>query len=1014
MDPSMRIMQLQRLARDLMCWGVKEWSVVDGWSADGRPLRPNEVWARERRQYRLACPSFSVPEDWPLEDTYLEVSAYGYGMIKLASADGISSIRPFNEYNRVFALPGRRCSAEATIAPIRDRTVGFVALGDTWMARVIVCEPAVALFCRLLGVVCDTAKVTVDLQLRQELLRKAEEAVSFSSWPSSSASYVSRVSHDENLRRHWTDVPVSAHPPPLTSRQRASIEAAADMLAESLRKLKESYASDGAVKFYGYAHTDAEWLWPEHVSIPAIVGQFAGSIAQLERFPEFRFGQAGAYLYSILEQREPRLFAKLKEHVESGRWELLTGMWVEVDAIMTGGESLIRQLVHGQGYFRRRFGRRSRVCWLPDTFGFSGALPQLLAGSGMDYFFTTRLSHSPSAHQPGNLFNWEGIDGTKVLAHVGASVKGYQCLPSAGSVAEVWRDYLQGGLHPEVLQPIGYANGIGPTDEDVAAGLTLGGVPGIPAVSFTSAEGYFALADRQTRHKPVPIWRGELYLEQFRGTFTTQGRTKVLHRRAENSLVTAETVGALRALRTGMPAPALTESWHRLLKKQTHDIIGGTCIREVHEEAEREFREIGDQAQAMASQALTAMAEALPSDGEGRRLVFLNPTLSWRQVRAVVPGWQGRGQRVGGGTAVAAAQAVPPLSVVWAPGWAAPGVTVSGSALENECVRVEITDDGLVSSLFDKRVGRELLSGHANEIRAYFDRPFHWDAWELSPNYREFPLEELACTGVEIVESGPCRAAVRVTKKFRDSEICQEIRLWAGAARIDFATWIDWHERRVLLRAYFPTVIEADHATYECAHGVIRRPTRAASTWDAERFEVPAHRFVDLSGDDGGVTLLNNGRYGHCVESRVMSISLLRSPVFPDSFADEGSHHFTYSLYPHPGDWVTGGVLAEATDVNDPLPCVESGGSEPGMWQGVATDGLPLALGTFKAAEDSAGLVFRAYEPAGGRGPVSLRFPPGWAVTSELNLLEDRVGPPQFTFGPHQIRTWLVEAASQS
>jgi alpha-mannosidase len=1006
-----RIKQLQSLTDDLRCWEVRRWHLVDGWTRDGAPLPPRAVWAAARQLYQLDCPAVAVPDNWPHDETYLEIGAFGYGCLRLTGDDGLVSVHPVNEYSRRFRLPWRCGGASATLAPIRDRQVGLATVGDRWAARIVQVEPDVDTVCRILRAVWEVAKANE--RIREELLQLAEAAVAMIRWPSGSADYVSRVSHLENHQRHWFEVSIRTHPEPLTSEQRASLHAAAEVLANGLRELKQAHGCEGSVKLIGYAHTDLEWLWPEPVSAPAVVGQFAGALGQLARLPEYTFGQAGSYLYSLLERHDPQIFADLVGAVAAGRWEPLTGMWVEPDANMLSGESLTRQLLHGQAYYQAKFGVRAEVCWLPDTFGFSGALPQLLAGSGISYFFTTRLAQTDVQPHHGALFRWEGIDGSRLLAFAATNPSGYQCAPSVRSIRMSWQAYPDSGVYRHTLQPLGYANGIGPTDDDLADARVIASLPGIPETRFTSVRDFFTDADRQTRHRALPVWRGELFMEAFRGIYTTQGRTKVLHRRAESSLGAAEVTDALRVLRTGAAPQDMTQTWCRLLSRQTHDIISGTCVGEIHAAAERDFTDIAATAVKVTDEALAALGDDLCAGEGGTALLLVNPTLSWRPVRAVLPDPHGAGQPVAGGRVLASAKLVPPLSALWGETWASPGVAVTGPALENDLVRVVVTDHGFLGSVYDKRLRAELLAAPANTIRAYLDRPFHWDAWGLAHNYEQFPLEPPTCVGVEVTESGPYRASVRVTWRFRDSRIEQDIRLWAGSARVDFATRIDWHERRVLLRTYFPTVVHSDYATYECAYGVVHRPTQASSTWDRVRFETPAHRFVDLSNETGGVTLLNDGRYGHHVRGGELSMSLLRSPVFPDPYADEGEHVFQYALYLHPGDWLSGGVLAEASDLNCPLPVVATSGAGSGVWRPITVEGVPLALGTLKGCEMSSGLVLRAYEPAGRRGRVTVTPPPGWAVSAELNLLEDIVGPPDFTFGPHQIRTWSIDRADR-
>jgi alpha-mannosidase len=1008
-----RVQQLDSLSRDLRCWEARDWVIVDGWTVDGAPLAPGTVWARARQLHHLECAAVTIPDDWPADaDARLELGAYGYGSLRITGSDGRVAVHPVNEYHRRYRLGRGTSTVRATLAPIRDRRVGIATIGDRWRTRVVRLEPDVDAFCRTLTAICDLARTGDESAVAA--LALAEAAVAAIRWPSRSGDFVSRVSHLENHRRHWFDVPVDAHPAPLTDGQRDALRSALEQLRAGLRDLRAGRDPAGAVDLIGYAHTDLEWLWPEQISHPAVVGQFAGALDQLSRFPEYRFGQSGSYLYQVLEEQEPQAFADLTAAVDSGRWELLTGMWVEPDANMLTGESLTRQLVHGQAYYRSRFGRRSEVCWLPDTFGFTGALPQLLAGAGLRYFFTTRLSTTQVRPHHGSLFRWEGIDGSSVLAFAAASTGGYQCVPSVTSLRDAWTAYPDHGLHPRTLQPLGYANGIGPTDGDLADARVVADLPGVPETRFTTAADFFADADRRTRFAGLPVWRGELYMEGFRGTLTTQGRTKVMHRRAESALLAAETLTALHTVRTGRPPESLTEPWQRLLTRQTHDIISGTCVGEIHAAAEKDFADITAAADQVTGRALAAIAADLPVVDSRPCLLLANPTLSPRRIRAVLPPGCSSTQQVDGGSLLVADGHVPPLGVAWSSAWTTTDRATAdsidrGVVLDNRLVRVIVDPSGAVSSVYDKRQRREVIAGAGNVLQAYLDRPHHWDAWELPANYHRFPLEAPTCQGIEVVEQGPARAAVRVRRTFRDSRITQDIRLWADSSRIDFATRIDWHERRVLLRTTFPTTVRADFVTCECAYGVVRRPTATDTDFARSRFEFAAHRFVDLSDRDGGVALLNNGRYGHHAENATLGLSLLRSPVFPDPFADEGHHTFTYSLYPHPGDWLGGGVTAEAADLNQPLPVIDTIGAGTGVWQPIAIAGLPLELGALKAAEHADGLVLRAYEPAGRRGAVTVTPPPGWTTGNELNLLEDTVGPPRFTFEPHQIRTWSID-----
>lgn len=999
MSLAIRLRQVRVLSRDLACWRVRSWVDTGPWSERGRPVRSGEPWATERRLYTLTCPQIVVPDGWPVDGCRLDLGGTGHGLVELRVDGRDPVLRPVNEHERTTPLPARRCAARAVLAPVRDSDTGYVTVGSPWTARLYWLDTSVDECCRLLDTVCDAAEALGGHALAARLTALAEAAVGAISWPSATRHVTSRVAASEYLDRVWSPVETDEQPAPLTDGQRATVAAATAALRAALAELSARYPSTADIALCATAHVDMAWLWPGAVSEPAIVGHFAGALDQLDRFPEYQFGQSGATLYRTLERQAPDQFDRLRKQVTAGRWEPLGGMWLEPDVNLPSGESIVRQLLYGQSYFEDRFGWRSTVCWLPDTFGFPGTLPQLLAGAGLDYFFTTKMRFADTNEFPYDLFRWEGCDGTRLLVAMGNGPCGYRGRPDPATLHGTWRQYRHKHTHREVLLPIGHSSGIGPTDDDVRQAVDTQGVPGLPRPRFSSAERFFRDADDRTRHLPLPVWTGELYLEAHRGTYTSQGRTKVWHRRAEWGLVRAEAVSAMAAMRTGAEPADLTDLWQRTLDQQAHDIVTGASVAEVHELAERTLADVAAAADRICLDAAVALATDLTGSAAGPGILVVNPTLSVRPVRATLPG----------GRLIAVADTVPPLSVRWFPAASTPGVRADGTGLENDLVRVTIGDDGTLASVRDKRSGRELLAGPGNRLVTYLDRPHFWDAWELSSGYPMYPLEPVEPVGVEVTETGPHRAAIRVRYRFRDSEVVQEIRLWANSARIDIATEIDWHERRVLLRAYFPTVVTAPVATCETAYGVVRRPTAATSSWDAAKFEVPAHRFVDLSDGDGGVALLNNGRYGHRIAGGELSLSLLRSPVFPDPRADEGRHRFTYALFPHAGDWYTGGVLAEAEDLNAPLPATACPAGD-GTWAAVSHDGHPLALGALKRAERGDGLVLRAYEPTGHPGTARLSAAAGWRFAAELNLLEDRLAPARFEVGPHQVRTWSIVA----
>ncbi|MDQ6773695.1 MAG: alpha-mannosidase [Candidatus Dormibacteraeota bacterium] len=762
----------------------------------------------------------------------------------------------------------------------------------------------------------------------------------------------------------------------------------------------------------GHAHIDLAWLWPLEETQRKAQRSFHTAAGLLDRNREMTFTQSSAELYLLARELDPELFERIRGHVARGSWEPQGGMWVEPDLNMTSGESIARQLLHGQSWFERELGARHRVAWLPDCFGFTPALPQLLRLAGIDSFFTIKLTWSETNRFPHDIWWWEGLDGSRVLAHSfdgpipdrPRGSGGYNGDVRPGPLATVWANFRGAPTLAESLYTVGYGDGGGgPTPEMVENQRELARFPVLPKTEFGRLDAYFDRLRAAVEARGAPVWVGELYLELHRGTLTTQGRTKWLHRRAERDLVAAEVAASLcRLLGTGAPAVDLREEWRLLLRNQFHDILPGTGIGEVYARTNPELERAVAGAARVIDMAMGSLAAMAPK-GDRPGALLVNPDLSERPLRAVLGEAVWGAQQVAEGWALTHPRPLAGLEVAAVTVAGAGGVTASEDGLENDHLSVRLAPDGTLASVLDRRAGREALAGPGNQLWAYVDHPARWEAWDIDATYalegEPLPRPE----SVAVVENGPHRAAVRLTRRFRDSEVVQTLRLWAGSARLDVLTEIDWHERRILLKARFPLAVRAESAAFETAFGVVRRPTHRNTSWDEARFEVAGHRFADLSEPGFGVALLNDGRHGHHAVGGELGLTLLRSPVYPDPEADQGRHRFTYSLLPHPGDLAASSVLAEAEDLNRPLlaaPCRAAGDYRV---RPLAVTGMAAGLGALKPSEHGRGLVLRVYEPWGARGPIEVRTPARWEPRAELNLLEDEIGPPRSSLSPFQV-----------
>lgn len=1013
-----RLTRLRVLIDELSCWRVRSSQELASWSSDGEPLSAGERWPGRRRAATMTHPDVTVPAGWPLDRTRLRLDLGDEALVEVRYPDGPA---PFavDLNHRELPVRGRTFSVHADAVARHE-------FGDAGRdprlteSSLILLEPAVDQLVRRLSLLVEAGFELGGHEVVPHLVHAAEVALGSVRLPSETTDYIRRTAVLPRQHGIWR-LPDSAFGPvaPLADDEVASVVRASDGLQTALLSLRERFPKQGTLAVTGHAHIDLAWLWPMDETRLKARRTFSTmtSLFELEQNRDFRFNQSSAQIYAFLEQDDPALFERVQGEIAAGRWEPVGGMWVEPDTNMPTGESLTRQLLYGQRYFERTFGRRHRVCWLPDCFGFTAALPQLLRGAGIDSFFTVKLTWQETNRFPYDLFRWQGLDSSEVLVHMfenprsprGSNLSGYNGDVRPVNLITTWANFRGKVQHDESLLTIGAGDGGGgPQQEMLDDMVELAAFPVLPEIKNTTVDAFFDRLRQAAPSADLPKWAGELYFELHRGTLTTQGRTKRMHRQAERTLLAAETLGAMVALRGGGTPPSLEPLWQVLLRNEFHDILPGSSIREVYELTEVELAQVIEGAGACVEEHLDRLVAGFAGDRAG--FIVVNPGLAPRPLRAVLSDPVEGSQAVEGGHLVAEGGApLPGLSVTSRTSPAPVGtLRVEPRLLENDLVRIELGPDAVLTSVWDKRAGREALDGRANQLWAYVDKPREWDAWDVDASYADVGEEITDVESWEVTEQGPFRAAIRVRRRFRNSTITQDLRLWANSARLDIRTTLDWHDRRWLLKARFPLTVQAERATFECAYGVVQRPTTRNTTWEAAKFEVPGHRFADLSEPGFGVALLNDGRYGHHALGNELGLSLLRSPIWPDPLADDGTQVITYALYPHAGDWLEGGVLAEADDLNQPLRGRAAQVAGDGVWTAAEIGPLPVGLGTFKVAEDGDDLVLRVYEPRGSRGAVTVGLPEGWRLASELNLLEDEIGEPELSISPFQVRSWKV------
>ena len=1052
-----------RLWRNAYEGPVKGWRFVTG---DGEPrgIDPGDFWPEVGIPVWLSALA-RVPEEWAGLPVELELWLGGEGFVEISvgSRRSASGLNPFHRTFPVLdeARGGEEVRIEAEVVS-KGMFGSNVAEPRLERARLVVPEADARALERDLSAVFEACAVLDDHEVVPLLLDALDEATAALSdaWPTATGvtlarhleGYVNPIGDGvRNLPAPYAEKALDINriggepwslPPapeplgPLPEEAREAARRAREAIATHLEEIRERYPAVGRIALTGHAHLDLAWLWPIEETRRKARRTFASVLGLMDRYADFTFNQSSAQLYKWVEEDAPDLFDRVKERVAEGRWEPVGGSWVEPDCQIPSGESFVRQLFYGQRYLENTFGRRSPVAWFPDTFGYSPGLPQLLRGAGMTGFFTYKLNWSETNRFPHDLFLWEGIDGSCVVAHTfenpGVDYNG-DIAPL--DVHGTWRNFEGKRYHPESLLSFGWGDGGGgPSEKMLENYERLKDFPAMPRLRMARVDEFFASLPREE----LPKWVGELYLELHRGTLTTQAKVKKLNREAEHRLLEAEVFATLAALRgEEYPAEEIERLWKLLALNQFHDILPGTSISEVYEDAHRQLEETINGAERLRDRALRRQGQR--GGPTSAQTTVANVALHPRPLTVLLPAEPDLAFAEYGGVPLPT-QRTPEGLLIHAPerevpglGWsslalcreaadaASPGNSSGvqsgeadgGAIIENGLLRVEISDKGDLGRVYDKVEGREVLDGRGNRLRVYADKPPNWDAWDIDEAYEGEGDEVPGASGVEVVEEGPLRGAVRVERRFRGSRITQTYKLLAGSRRLDIETCVDWHERQVLLRALFPLEIRSHEATFETMYGAVKRPTHRNTPWDEVRFEVGAHRFCDLSESGYGVALLNDGKYGHSAKGNVLGISLLRSPLYPDPFADEGEHRFTYSLFPHPGDWTSAGVAQEALTLNAPLiPVTAEDESLPQEFSFVEAKGLELALGSLKMAEEGEAVILRLYEPHGARGECTLRFGRPVERVERVNLLEEAEGPVEVQSGVVRLRVRPFEVVT--
>lgn len=767
----------------------------------------------------------------------------------------------------------------------------------------------------------------------------------------------------------------------------------------------------GRMSLVGHSHLDLVFMWPYREFQRKVGRTHATMLRLLEQYPEFRFSQSQACLYQEMKTHYPDLFAQVQQRVAEKRWEPLGAFWVEPDCNLISGESFVRQILLGQQFWQTEFGMRSRICWQPDVFGMSAAMPQILRRSGVEFAMTNKMFvWNDTNPWRQNTFWWEGLDGSRVLTVVPPGH--FIGMVDPDHILAQWQDYSDKATIGDSLYCYGWGDGGGGVDaEMLELARRYTDFPALSQLAPGLAIDYFERVQHKAQDANLPVWRDDLYLETHRGTFTNKGRLKKLNRRAEFLYRQAELLAAWAWLKTGAyPDAALQTGWRKLLTTQFHDSLPGTHVHEAYLELLAEF----DQIFAIGNQVTNAAVQDLHLDSAAPHptLHLFNAFGHSRQGVEKLPLALQAGQTLlddngaavatqstqdldGAPVTLAKIPAIGPTTFrafqVVAPTRQVQQATlqVGDDWLENEYLRAQFNRQGELIALLDKRAGRQVLAPHqrGNHLQMYEDIPGKYDAWDIVSNYRqrEIPLGDESQLRVD--ETGPMRVALRLERSFGNSNLIQRISLRQGDPVLYFETFVHWQERQKLLKVGFPLDVHALTATFDVAFGNMQRPTHCNTSYEAARFEVPAHLWVDVSEADYGVALLNDCKYGHEVVESVVRLTLLKGSISPDPTADMEDHLFTYALYPHAGDWRTAGVMPRALNLNEPLTVFASQQPLP-RHSLLAYDAGNVTLEAVKRAEDGDGLIVRLVERHNRRTSATLTFDRPVTAAWVCNLME--------------------------
>lgn len=904
-----------------------------------------------------------------------------------------------------------------------------------------------------IAILAYSGSVPGDLIIRTELVRvdDAVEKAYYDFLVPVQAARLLKKPDEENYRRILVKLGPAADAldlrEPYSDRFYQSVEAMEAILKKEFYEHVDLHAP--VVSAVGHTHIDIAWLWTVDQTREKAVRSFSTVLELMDRYPDYKFMSSQPILYQFVKEQEPELYERIRERVREGRWETDGAMWLESDCNLPAGESLVRQIIKGEQFFMEEFGIPSRCLWLPDVFGYSAAIPQILKKCGIPYFLTTKIAWNQFNQLPNDTFMWKGIDGSRVFVFMptacdfdktlGLNVSftdtrnttTYTGIVNPNMTLGTFKRFQNRDLTEDTLMLFGFGDGGGgPTREMLEEAKRLQyGLPGIPRLVQESERTFFDRIYRGIASKPgMPVWDGELYFEYHRGTLTSMGKNKRYNRKSEQMYEQLETLGVMAELKgLAYPGDVIKRGWDIILLNQFHDIIPGSAIGPVYDQTDREYTDILESgadtilhlAKDLGSRGCGAGKDISGENPAARKVFVINTQGYEREDTVTVSGVDrtdaayacdclGRRypvQYVGEDTLIFHAKGIPSCGYtvysltgaeedsgnqsMEGPAGKCPGPW--NGFFENEWYRAEFNDKMELVSLIEKETGCQLLKEGrvGNQLLTFEDRPMNWDNWDVDLFYQRKPYEADCVTAPVLKEWGPVRTVVSIAYRFAGSLVEQDIVFYPNLPRIDFVTRADWRDHHVLLRVHFPARINAARASYEIQFGNVERETTSNHSWDTAKFEVCAHKWADLSENGLGLSLINDCKYGHSIKDGEMGLTLIKSGTYPNENADIGIHEFTYSIYPHKGRWQEARTVEMAYDLNSPLVSAllpYAGTGE--AWSMVSVDQPGCFVEMMKKAEDGNGYILRIYENRNTRTPMTVTLGFEAYRAEECDLLE--------------------------